>query len=84
MYLFLIFIFLNVIPMLKRQLPVKIQREYDLFIICMIIVGGLLIIECFEARIIYRTEVFNPLFWTICGFAYNYVEIIRKQEMIDG
>lgn len=82
--LFLIFIFLNVIPMLKTAITCQNQREYDLFIICMIIVGGLLIIECFEARIIYRTEVFNPLFWTICGFAYNYVEIIRKQEMIDG
>lgn len=82
--LFLIFIVLNIFPMLKTAITCQERAEYNLFLVCMIVVGCLLIIECFEARIIYRTEVFNPLFWTICGFAYNYVEIVRKREMIDG
>lgn len=82
--IFIIFIILNIFPMIKVAFKCQNYSNYSLFIICMLIVGGLLVIECFEARIIYRTEVFNPLFWTICGFAYNYVEIIRKQEMIDG
>lgn len=78
--LFLVFLFKNFLPMIRVALLKHGGDNYKLYISCMMIVACLLIIELVEARIIYRTEVFNVVFWTICGFAYNYVEIVNKGE----
>lgn len=75
--LFVIFLLKNILPMIRVALFHNNDDNYMIYASCIVVVACLLIIELVEARIIYRTEVFNVIFWAICGFAYNYVEIIN-------
>ena len=76
--LFMLFLIHNVWGIFKTGFRKEPFDGYELFGICAVFVLGMLIIECTEARILYRTEVFNVMFWTICGYAYTYVEITGK------
>lgn len=79
--LFIIFLLNNIFPMVNVALLKAGKKHYELYVSCIMIIASLLVIELVEARIIYRTEVFNVIFWTVCGFAYNYVEIINRGEL---
>lgn len=82
--IFMIFLVQNIFNIVKTSLKRKEKDGYFLFVISAIIVCGMLIIECTEARVLYRTEVFNVVFWTMCGYAYNYVEITHEKNPINA
>lgn len=77
---FCVFLIMNLIPMVWCALCRVSYEKYILFATCLTIVISLLIVECFEARILYRTDIFAVVFWIMCGMAYNYVEIVKENE----
>ena len=77
---FMIFLIWNIIPMIRSAFIQTKSKDYLLYIICLAITFSFLLVEFFEARILYRTEIFTAMFWIVCGFTYNYVEIVNNKK----
>lgn len=82
--IFVLFLMLNMIPMIKTAFTRAAADNYILYAMCLAVTISFLMVECFEARILYRTEIFTAVFWIICGFAYNYVEITNNVNKIEA
>ena len=81
---YILFLIFNIIPMIKTAFIHMQKENYILFAGCLVVVASFLMIECFEARIVYRTEIFTAMFWLICGLVFNYTEIVKLEDEIDS
>lgn len=77
--LFMAFLLLNVKDYLILAFGKEQDCSYNLYITLLAVIAVMMLTECLEGRIIYRTEVFNVLFWGLMGMASQYTRI-RESE----
>ena len=77
------FLIANIINYIKRVFREEKDYNFNMYITLLILLAIMLVTECMEGRIVYRTEVFNVLFWTLLGFASQFSMIKERDEMDD-
>ncbi len=80
---FMAFLIANIINYIKRVFREEKDYNFNMYITLLILLAIMLVTECMEGRIVYRTEVFNVLFWTLLGFASQFSMIKERDEMDD-
>ncbi|MBU3840456.1 MAG: O-antigen ligase family protein [Candidatus Ruminococcus intestinipullorum] len=77
--LFMMFLILNIKDYIRLAFQKGQNPQFTLYITLLIVIAMMMITECLEGRIIYRTEVFNVLFWTFMGIASQYTKLKERE-----